>query len=38
MNENHATFEDIMALIELVKNTVHERHGVQLEEEVRIIR
>lgn len=38
MNENHATFEDIMALIALAKNTVRDRFGIELEEEVRIIR
>lgn len=38
MNENEAHFEDVIALIELAKGTVRERFGVQLEEEVRIIR
>lgn len=38
MNEASATFEDILGLIELVKRTVRERFGIELEEEVRIIR
>lgn len=37
MNEDSASFDDIIALIELCKRTVYERFGVQLEEEVRII-
>jgi UDP-N-acetylmuramate dehydrogenase len=38
MNENNATFDDILGLIELCKQRVHERFGIGLEEEVRIIR
>lgn len=38
MNENQASFDDIMALITLAKNAVREKFGVELEEEVRIIR
>jgi UDP-N-acetylmuramate dehydrogenase len=37
INDNNATFADVMALIALVKKTVQEQHGVLLEEEVRII-
>ena len=37
MNEKDATFEDIRGLIRQVKETVFERFGVTLEEEVRII-
>ena len=38
MNENHASYDDILALIQLCKDTVRTRFGVQLQEEVRIIR
>ena len=37
MNEDHASFDDILGLINEVKATVHARFGVTLEEEVRII-
>ncbi len=37
MNEDRATFDDILALIELCKTRVHEQFGIVLEEEVRII-
>mgnify|MGYP000283041761 FL=1 len=37
MNEDCATFDDILALIELCKTRVHEQFGILLEEEVRII-
>ena len=37
INEGNATFKDVFDLISLVKKTVVERHGVVLEEEVRII-
>ncbi|MBI4558463.1 MAG: UDP-N-acetylmuramate dehydrogenase [Candidatus Hydrogenedentes bacterium] len=37
MNEDHATFDDILWLIELCKRRVKEEHGVELEEEVVII-
>lgn len=37
MNEDQATFEDIMGLITLAKRRVFEEFGVKLEEEVRII-
>lgn len=37
MNEDSASFADIMALIDVCKKAVHDRFGVQLEEEVRII-
>ena len=37
MNEDAATFDDVMALIELCKARVHEQLGIVLEEEVRII-
>lgn len=38
MNDKHATFSDILQLIELAKRTVHAQFGIVLEEEVRIIR
>ncbi|MDQ1257855.1 MAG: UDP-N-acetylenolpyruvoylglucosamine reductase [Candidatus Hydrogenedentes bacterium] len=38
MNEGGASCEDILWLIGLIKRTVHDRFGVELEEEVRIIR
>ena len=38
MNEDNATFEDVLGLIQLVKDTVYNKFGVNLEEEVRIIR
>lgn len=38
MNEDNASFSDVIALITLAKETVLREHGVQLEEEVRIIR
>lgn len=37
MNEDNATFDDVMGLIRLVKETVRERFGVSLQEEVRVI-
>lgn len=37
MNEDNATFQDVMGLMQLVKETVHTRFGIVLEEEVRII-
>ena len=37
MNENNATFDDIVWLIELCKKRVREQFGVELQEEVRII-
>lgn len=37
MNEDGASFDDIMALIDLCKRTVRDQCGVQLQEEVRII-
>jgi UDP-N-acetylmuramate dehydrogenase len=37
MNENGATFDDIMGLIELCKLAVHKTFGILLEEEVRVI-
>jgi len=37
MNENSATFDDVLYLINLVKQKVHEKFGVDLHEEVRII-
>lgn len=37
MNEGNARFDDIMYLIRLAKETVRERFGITLEEEVRII-
>lgn len=37
MNEDGATFDDILALIQLCKTQVRERFGAVLEEEVRII-
>ncbi len=37
MNEQNASFEDVMGLIQLCKTRVKERFGVELEEEVRII-
>ena len=37
MNENHATFDDILALIHLAEKTVKEKFGVELAREVRII-
>lgn len=38
MNEDGASFEDVLYLITLVKDTIRERFGVELHEEVRIIR
>ncbi|HPO16862.1 MAG TPA: UDP-N-acetylmuramate dehydrogenase [Candidatus Hydrogenedentes bacterium] len=38
MNDNHATFNDILQLIELAKASVQAHFGIELEEEVRIIR
>jgi UDP-N-acetylmuramate dehydrogenase len=38
MNEDNATFGDIYGLIEAAKKGVRERFGIELEEEVRIIR
>ncbi len=38
MNENNARFNDILYLIHLVKDSVKEKFGIELEEEVRIIR
>lgn len=38
MNDARASFQDVVELITLAKDTVRERHGVELEEEVRIIR
>jgi len=37
MNEDNASFDDVLGLIRLMKQTVHDTHGVTLEEEVRII-
>ncbi|SNS89303.1 UDP-N-acetylmuramate dehydrogenase [Anaerovirgula multivorans] len=37
VNVDHATAEDVLKLIALVQKTVHEKFGVQLEPEVRII-
>lgn len=36
VNDNEATYDDVMALIRQVKATVLEKHGVQLELEVRV--
>jgi UDP-N-acetylmuramate dehydrogenase len=38
MNEDHATFQNVLDLIALAKARVKAQHGVELEEEVRIIR
>ncbi len=38
MNDNQARFEDILYLIQLAKDTVRQEFGIELEEEVRIIR
>jgi len=38
MNEDNARFDDVLYLIALAKDTVRERFGVELREEVRIIR
>jgi UDP-N-acetylmuramate dehydrogenase len=38
MNEDQATANDILALIQLCKKSVHDRFGLELHEEVRIIR
>jgi UDP-N-acetylmuramate dehydrogenase len=38
MNEEHASFDDVFALIQLAKSRVLEQFGIELEEEVRIIR
>ncbi len=38
MNEDNASFADIVALIELARSSVRERFGVELQEEVRIFR
>lgn len=37
MNDNAASFDDIMALIDRCKRAVHEKFGILLDEEVRII-
>lgn len=37
MNEDNASFADVLELIRLVKETVLARHGIELHEEVRII-
>lgn len=37
MNEDNATFDDILGLIHLCRETVKDRFGVDLEEEVRVI-
>ena len=37
MNDQNATFEDVLYLIRLVRGTVRERFGIELEPEVRII-
>ncbi len=37
MNDDNASFEDVRGLIQLVKDTVFDRCGIMLEEEVRII-
>ncbi len=37
MNENSASFQDVLFLIELAKATVRDRFGIDLREEVRII-
>ena len=36
LNEGNASSDDILALINLAKETVRDRHGIELEEEVRI--
>lgn len=38
MNDNNASFDDILTLITRAKDTVRKQFGVELEEEVRIIR
>ncbi len=38
MNDDNATFDDVLYLITLMKETVQHRFGVELREEVRIIR
>jgi UDP-N-acetylmuramate dehydrogenase len=38
MNERQATATDILTLIQLCKKSVHDRFGLELHEEVRIIR
>ncbi len=37
INAGGATYQDFLALISLVKNTVKEKHGIHLEQEVRVI-
>lgn len=37
MNENHATYDDVRGLMLLAKETVRERFGIVLEEEVKLI-
>ncbi len=34
INQDHATYEDVMSLITLVKKTIYERHGIELELEI----
>ncbi len=38
INRNNATAKDILELIELVKNTVYDNYGVELQPEVRLIK
>lgn len=37
MNDNNASFYDVLHLIQTAKRAVREKHGIELEEEVRII-
>ena len=36
VNQDHATYEDVMALITLVKKTIYENHGIELELELEV--
>ena len=38
INKGGATFSDVMALMEIIKNTVYEKHGIELHPEVEILK
>ena len=38
VNRGTATFEDISEILKLVKNTISEKYGINLEEEIIIIK
>ena len=37
INKNNATFDDVISLIDIIKNTVYEKTGANIECEVKII-